>query len=172
VTPYELRLRGARFERELRGTVVAVEWEAVFFPWKPELDPRQDLEGWRRLATGPEAVHTKTGSLDFNYGWRGPKELALGDSVRARGPGGDHFGMIAKATLPLLAGRWRFVTLSDDGIRVTVDGRTVIENWTWHGPTKDEGVFEQVEAREVELRVEHFEIDGYAVLRLDVETFP
>ncbi len=72
----------------------------------------------------------------------------------------------------LPAGRWRFTTLSDDGVRVMVDGRVVLENWTWHGPTQDSGVWEQpAEAadREIEVVVEHFEIDGYAVLKLTIE---
>jgi hypothetical protein len=80
--------------------------------------------------------------------------------------------MVAKTSLVLPSGRWRLTTLSDDGIRVVVGGRTRIENWTWHGPTRDEAVFEQRETGEVELRVEHFEIDGYAVLRLDLEPLP
>jgi hypothetical protein len=172
VTPYELSLRGERFERVLRGTIVAADWEVVFFAWKPEVDPRKDLAGWRKLAEGADAVRVKTGGLDFNYGWRGPKDLGLGEAVSARGPGGDHFGMIARTTFVLPAGRWRLTTLSDDGIRVVAGGRRLIENWTWHGPTKDEAVFEQRETGEVELLVEHFEIDGYAVLRLDLEPAP
>jgi parallel beta-helix repeat protein len=169
VTPYELTLRGDGLERQLRGTLVAATWDVVFFPWKPEVDPRNDLAGWRRLAAGAEAVQARVGALDFNYGWRGPKDLDLGGAVARRGPGGDHFGMIARTSLALPAGKWRFRTLSDDGVRVTVAGRPVIENWTWHGPTRDEGVFEQAGAGAVEVVVEHFEIDGYAVLRLDLE---
>ena len=49
-----------------------------------------------------------------------------------------------------------------------MDGRPVIENWTWHGPTTDEGVFTQPRAGEVDLVVEHFEIDGFATLRVDI----
>ena len=77
--------------------------------------------------------------------------------------------MIARTTLPLPAGSWRFSTLSDDGVRVTVNGHPVIENWAWHGPTHDAGVYEQAAAGEVAIEVEHFEIDGYATLSLQVE---
>ena len=48
-------------------------------------------------------------------------------------------------------------------------GRKVTENWTWHGPTPNEGVFEQPADGDVEIAVEHFVIDGYAVLKLDLE---
>lgn len=172
VTPFEVLLTGENFHRVLRGTLVAATWDVAFFPWKPEQNPRLDLTGWRRLADGPEAVRTRLGALDFNYGWRGPRDLGLGETVTQRGPGGDHFGMIARTSLTLPAGRWRFRTLSDDGVRVLVNGRPVIENWTWHGPTPDEGIIEQAADGEVAVTVEHFEIDGYAVLRLELEPAP
>lgn len=169
VTPFEVVLTGENFQQVLRGTLVAATWDVVFFPWKPGTDPREDLAGWRRLANSPEAVRARLGALDFNYGWRGPRDLGLGETLAQRGPGGDHFGMVARTRVTLPAGRWRFRTLSDDGVRVAVNGRAVIENWTWHGPTRDEGIFEHPAAGEVEVTVEHFEIDGYAVLRLEVE---
>jgi hypothetical protein len=77
--------------------------------------------------------------------------------------------MIATAKLRLPAGRWEVRTLSDDGVRVTVDGRVIIENWTWHGPTRDRGEHLQSAAGEVEVKVEHFEIDGYAALVFELD---
>ena len=91
--------------------------------------------------------------------------MKLSPELTAQGPGPDHFGMIARARIELPAGRWRFSTLSDDGVRVRVDQQTVLENWTWHGPTRDSAEFEQSETREVDLVLEHFEIDGDAVLQ-------
>jgi hypothetical protein len=172
VTPYQLELSGEGFRRSVRGTIVAAKWETVFFPWTTDRDPRQNVDGWRQLANGANAVRATLDALDLNYGWRGPKEMKLAPSINDRGPGADHFGMIAQTRLKLAAGRWRFTTLSDDGIRVLASGRPVIENWGWHGPTRDEGVFDQAEGGEVDLVVEHFEIDGYAVLRLDLEPLP
>src|SRR4030095_13997979 len=97
------------------------------------------------------------------------QQAKLGDAIRERGPGGDHFGMTARTSLWLPRGQWRFATRSDDGVRVTANGRKVIENWAWHGPTSDEGNWSQAADGEVELAVEHFEIDGYAVLRFEIE---
>ena len=65
-------------------------------------------------------------------------------------------------------GKWRFTTISDDGVRVLIDAKTVIENWTWHVPTKDSKVLELAEDREVDVIVEYFEIDGNATIKLDV----
>jgi hypothetical protein len=77
--------------------------------------------------------------------------------------------MIATTSLRLPAGRWKIRTLSDDGIRVTADAKPIIDNWTWHGPTVNEGMLELDRERTVELAVEYFEIDGYAVLELTLE---
>lgn len=122
-----------------------------------------------QFTPGADAIRATATALDFPYGWGGPRDQKLGDTVAKSGLGNDHFGMIARTKLQLPAGRWRFKTLSDDGIRVLVAGQSVIENWTWHGPTLDEGIFEQSVAAEVEIIVEHFEIDGYAILKLDIE---
>ncbi len=110
--------------------------------------------------------------LDPQYGWGGPSEQKLSESITAAKLGGDHFGMIAKTQLPLSAGTWEFTTLSDDGIRVVVDGKPIIENWAWHGPTRDVGELALIEGKTVEIVVEHFEIDGYSVLELGIAGKP
>jgi PA14 domain-containing protein len=94
--------------------------------------------------------------------------LGLSSQVTAAKFGSDHFGMIARARLPLSKGTWEFSTLSDDGIRVTVDKKPVIENWTWHGPTRDTGKLVLAADETVEIVVEHFQIDGYAVLEFSL----
>jgi len=99
----------------------------------------------------------------------GPRDLKLSEAITEAGPEANHFGMIATSKLLLPAGRWRISTLSDDGVRVMVDGEVVLENWTWHAPARDSAEFESTEERLVTLTVEHFEIDGYAVLELQIE---
>jgi hypothetical protein len=132
------------------------------------VDPRKDIHAWRKLARGPSSVSAKIKHLVFNYAWQGPSEQKLSDQVTNAKLGGDYFGMIATTHLPLSAGTWEFTTLSDDGIRVTIDDRAIIENWTWHGPTRDTGTINLSADKTVEVRVEHFEIDGYATLELKI----
>lgn len=169
IAPWQVRVRQGDFERTLAGTIVAAEWTVTFFPWSAEVDPREDLAGWRKLAGGDGAVRGMVAALDFPYGGGGPRNLDVSRKLDGPAPGADHFGMVARTRLQLPAGRWRFKTLSDDGVRVSVDGRPILENWTWHGPTPNETVFEQPADGEVELLVEHFEIDGYAVLQFEIE---
>ena len=85
------------------------------------------------------------------------------------GIGRDAFATIATTTVPLTAGRWHLRTVSDDGIRVFVDGEVVIERWNIHGPTPDEAVITLDAARTVAIKVEHFEKDGWAALQVTLE---
>ena len=169
VTEYEIELTGQGFKRILRGTHLRTEWNATFFSWRNGPDPRTHLQGWRALASKPDATHARLDSLRFPYGGRGPRDLGLSEEVTRSGPGGERFGMIATTRLPLPKGRWILRTSSDDGIRVQVEGRTLIENWTWHGPERNEAGFEAPGDREVLIEVEHFEIDGHAELNVELE---
>lgn len=170
VHPYVIKLRGKDFEAVYEDTLVVADWKVTFFPWTK--DPREDLEGWRAHADEASARSAEVDSLNFAYGHGGPKDAGISKAITEAGPGGDRFGMIATTKLRLTPGRWRVSTLSDDGVRVMVDGEPVLENWTWHGPTRDVGEFVVESERVAEVRVEHFEIDGHAVLELTIEPAP
>ena len=170
IHPYVMRVKANDFERELHGTLSSAVWDATFFKWTKDNDPRKDIDAWRNLAKGESAVSAKVSRLVFSYGWTGPSDQDISESVNTANLGGDYFGMIAKTHLPLSAGKWEFATLSDDGIRLTVDGKAIIDNWTWHGPTPDTATLELPTNKTVEITVEHFEIDGYAVLELKISS--
>jgi len=172
IHPYVMRVKADDFEEEIHGTLSSAVWDATFFKWTKDVDPRKDIQAWRELAQGKSAVSAKLNQLAFSYGGAGPSDQDLSKSITAAKLGGDYFGMIAKTNLPLSAGTWEFATLSDDGIRITVDGKTIIENWTWHGPTNNTGTLELRTNKTVEITVEHFEIDGYAVLELKISLHP
>ncbi|MCC6320644.1 MAG: right-handed parallel beta-helix repeat-containing protein [Phycisphaerales bacterium] len=170
VAPYAVKITGEGIDRTVRGTIIQADWKATFFSWADQADPREDLAGWRKLATSERAVTVDLKSLsELPYGHGGPKDQPAMQAMRDRLPGADKFGMIARTTLDLPKGKWKFSTLSDDGVRVTANGRNIIENWSWHAPTPDSGVFEQAAAGPVEIVVEHFEIDGFATLSLAIE---
>jgi hypothetical protein len=169
VRPYALKVKAAgKPLAEMKGTLLAAEWQATFFKWPTNSDPRTDLDRYRKLAEGPTAVSAQLDELSLRYGMRGPSDLGISDKVTAARFGRDHFGMIARARLPLSRGTWELSMLSDDGVRVTVDGKPVIENWTWHGPTRDSGTLDLTADKTVEIVVEHFQIDGYAVLEFSL----
>ena len=170
VASYRVRVASDGFAKELSGTIVAARWRVSVFPWK--IDPREDLDAWRKIAGGPDVQSAVVSKIDFPFGMGGPRDLKMSEAITRSGPGGNHFGLIAQTSLKLPKGRWRFRTNSDDGVRVLVNDNAVIENWTWHGPTNNDGVFEQTLEDEANIVVEYFEIDGFATLRLDIEPAP
>ncbi|MBC8403632.1 MAG: right-handed parallel beta-helix repeat-containing protein [Planctomycetes bacterium] len=156
-------------EQELRvaGEFLSTEWEVRMFA-TPQ-DPREQPEAWLKQAFSDDAWVVKLDHLHLAYGGGGPKDLKL-DAATAvpANLGSDYFGTRAQTTLQLPAGEWQITMLSDDGIRVLVDGKIVIDNWTWHAPTEDIGSFELKHAQDVEIVVEHFELNGYSVLEFEL----
>ena len=173
VQPFNLTLRGNTadgqpWEHTLNGTLIQTRWQVAFFPWTDANDPREDLQGWQRLAQGKDAVTATLPGLAFPYGFGGPSDQAVPDNVKRARLAPDRFGMIARSRMPLAAGTWRITTVSDDGVRVLVDGEPIIDNWTWHPPQTDTATFTLDRDRDVRIEVMHFEIDGGATLEFDI----
>ncbi|MCA9288967.1 MAG: right-handed parallel beta-helix repeat-containing protein [Phycisphaerales bacterium] len=187
VTPYTLTLDGIA-SGEFTGVLLRVEWDVRAFA--SPCDPRTDPDAWR--AAADTGVRGTLHNLRLRFG-NGSIGNLRGEGLNSNEgtgmpPGPDHFGTIATTSLRLPPGRWRITTLSDDGVRVYVNDEAIIDNWTWHGPTRDVGEFAVPEPSEpqsspnvpipadpaaplplTQIRVEHFELDGYAVLEVEIE---
>jgi len=124
--------------------------------WKWERDPREEGAWEALVATKPLAV-IESDRLDGVWGGGGPKDVAP-----------DRFATRAETKVRLPKGRYELKTLSDDGVRVLVDGKVVQDDWTWH-PPKENATALDLDAGEHTIVVEHFEIDGYAVLRFELK---
>ena len=157
VLPYELTAETASGPLRAKAALAPVSWDVTFFP--SAVDPRQDVETWRREGRS-QGVRVSLPALDLPFGSGGPEDL---ESTA------DHFGTIATATVHVPAGVWRIRTTSDDGIRVWLDDDLVIDDWTWHPPKMHTYELELAEGRQITFRVEHFELDGYAILSLELE---
>lgn len=181
VSTYAVQLSGEGFEREMSGTLIRARWLGRVFSWKDKVDPREDFEGWLKLARATDSRPFGASTIDFKFGWGGPKDMVrdgfMDDTSGKLGEveiGNDRFGLEAVGRLRMPAGAWRVRTVSDDGIRVSVavgEGEDVriIDNWTHHGPTPDEGRFvvDQDNALVI-IKVLYFEIDGYSMLTFEL----
>jgi hypothetical protein len=67
---------------------------------------------------------------------------------------------------PPVSGPYRLTTVSDDGVRLWLDGRLVIENWGDHAPTEDHAAVDLEAGRAAEVKVEYYQAGGGAVARL------
>jgi len=170
--PRTFRVRGEGSMRPFRCTVVAggkrfpvegvvlnARWRVRFWSWKA--DPREDAGAWTALLASPPLETRETPRLDF--AWRS-------DAPSKKVPA-DRFATRAETVMTLPAGRYELRTVSDDGVRVKIDGKTVLEDWTWHAPKEHKAVVE-LDGGEHGIVVEHFEIDGWAMLRFDLRPLP
>jgi len=130
-------------------------WDVRFFKWTK--DPREDAAAWTALLAGDPVETRRVDGLDYDW-----KAGAVSEKV-----GADKFGTLATCEVVTAAGKWRLSTVSDDGIRVWVDGNLVVDDWTHHGPTPHD-VDLDLAAGKHAIRVEHFEIDGWAALQVSL----
>jgi hypothetical protein len=156
LAPFDIVVKVGERTFSASGSVLSAKWTVRFWPWTK--DPREDAAAWKALVAGAPADTLTLDGLDLFWGGAAPST-----KVPA-----DRFATVAETTLDLPAGSYRIRTTSDDGIRVLVDGQVVIEDWTHHAPKEDVKTV-ALAAGPHTVRVEHFEIDGWAVLRLDVE---
>jgi Glycoside hydrolase family 44/PA14 domain/Fibronectin type III domain len=110
-----------------------------------------------RNFTGTRFTQTAA-AVDFEWGTGAP----------AAGIGADTFSVRWTGQLRAVeSGSYRFRTLSDNGIRIWVDGKRVINNWTSHRLATNTSVAVSLTAgQKYDVRVEYYDMTGPAVAKL------
>lgn len=148
----------------ISGHLLKVSWSVACFP--TSFDPRE-AEGSFRIAA--EKAHAITlPVLDLPFGMQGPSALAAKGRPFEPGLPRDHFGTTADAVLRLSPGDYELVVTSDDGVRVRLGEEILVDDWTHHAPRTVVKPFRVDEEKSIPLHVEHFELDGFAVLRVTI----
>jgi hypothetical protein len=96
-------------------------------------------------------------TLNFNWESRSPSALVSADNFSLRSTG----QVQAKTTE-----RYTFYTNSDDGIRLSIDGKKLIDRWDDHFPVEDSASIDLIEGRKYDIKVEYYERSGGAVNQL------
>ena len=65
-----------------------------------------------------------------------------------------------------VSGEYTFTTRSDDGVRLLVEGETVIDNWTNHAPTDDSGTITLEAGKRYDINLDFYENTGGATIKL------
>lgn len=76
-----------------------------------------------------------------------------------------NWSLEAAGTVTLPAGTYSLRTISDDAVRVWIDGALAIDSWTPHESLVD---YAPITAGEHKLRVEYRQVDGWVELRVDI----
>jgi len=99
--------------------------------------------------------------IDFGWGDTAPDEKVGGNNFSVRWSG-DVSAQFTET--------YTFYTITDDGLRLWVDGKLIIENWTLHGDTEDKGTIDLVAGRAYNVVMEYFENTSGATARLGWES--
>lgn len=131
----------------------ASSWDIRFFAWSDSTDPRTKTAAFENVLKGTPITTVTAPRLD--YMWYSPT---------IKGVPQEKFAVLATSRVLLPRGTYTLRTISDDAIRVWVDGKLVIDDWKNHDSAIDTAI---VHGGAHDLRVEYYQLDGWTELRLD-----
>ncbi|WP_017663385.1 PA14 domain-containing protein [Baaleninema simplex] len=103
-------------------------------------------------------VETRTDAT-VNFDWQGGNP--------ASGLADDGYSVRWTGELePRFNETYRFHTISDDGVRLWVDGELIIDKWQLQGPTEHTGTLDLEAGRRYDIQLEYFENKGGATAQL------
>jgi len=132
----------------------AQDWSMKVFAWSDGTDPRNKPDAFAALLRGPPLVTARASRLD--YMWYRPAIAGVPQSKWA---------LEASASVSLGPGTYTLRTISDDALRVWVDGTLAIDDWVAHESAVDAV---PLSAGRHTLRVQYYQVDGWTELRLDI----
>jgi hypothetical protein len=133
-----------RFEKKM-------DWVTQFYNCDDSTDPLKNPEAFAVLKNQKPVTEKSSDELAFAW-WDKPA-----DGVQA-----ERFATVSTAEFEVQAGAYIFELTSDDGARLYLDDKLLINNWDVHEPETDE-VTVSLTGRHT-LRVEHFDAGGFAAL--------
>jgi hypothetical protein len=143
-----------------------IAWNVKFFPWTEATDPRTKPDAFAALIKGQPYAMQLTDKLDY----------ASGGSFVPAAPA-DHFATVADGTFDITPGTYTVELTIDDGGRVWLDDKPLqfldaagkpAETWKYQGPTLYTAEV-TLAAGPHKFHVEHFDIDGYSALKLNLK---
>jgi beta-glucosidase len=140
----------------LQPKLLPVESEFLFTPDKKENGLKGEYFSNKELEGEPTIIRIDK-KLDFDFGTKSPGEKIKHNFFSIRWSG---FIKVKES------GKYTFGTLSDDGIRLFIDDKKVIENWNEHGIMIDEYVAKLEAGKEYKVKLEYYEEAGDAVIKL------
>ncbi len=151
--------------RDGRGTpfsysrfFVPIDWAVRFFDFGASPDAPSQPAAFAALVAGAPVATAKTDRLDYL------SSRAIADGVPI-----NHAALIAEGEVDLPGGQYELRTISDDGVRVWIDGDLAIDHWMQHESAIDRAA---IRAGRRRLRVEYFERTGFAELRVEIVKHP
>jgi parallel beta-helix repeat protein len=147
------RAAGARYRFTYGRFEPAQDWAMRVFAWTDSTDPRGRADAFAELLRGAPLLTRDAPRLDLE--WYRPQIQGVPD---------ERWALEATSSVTLPNGRYTLRTISDDAVRVWVDGRLAIDDWTPHESVVDHS---PLAAGRHEIRVQYYQVDGWVELRVD-----
>jgi nitrous oxidase accessory protein NosD len=132
----------------------AIAWQTRWWTWTEAQDPLTEPAAFAARLTQAPTMTADAARFDLISG-----------RVMVEGLPADRIALKAEGTVNLPGGAYELVTISDDGLRVWIDDRLVIDRWDIHGSTVDRV---PLAAGRHRIRLEYFESSGWAELKVRV----
>ncbi len=129
-------------------------WAQKIFAYSDSTDPFKQASAFAKLLTTTPLAERSASRLDWM--WSRPRDRAIP---------AEKMAMDATSSLELAPGRYTLRTLSDDAVRVWVDGRLVIDHFT---PHETAPAYATIAGGRHEVRVLYVQVGGWVELRLDI----
>jgi hypothetical protein len=133
-----------------------VDWRIRVHAWDQATDPRVNPGAFRDLLeSGDPLVDQEAARLEWL--WYRPRieNIPL-----------ERWALRAEGAVDLPPGEYRIQVISDDAVRVWVDGRLAIDAWEPHESRVDEA---RVFGGRHDLAVEYYQVDGWVELSIDIQ---
>ncbi len=95
--------------------------------------------------------------VNFDWDYNSPDPSMHNETYSARWEG---------SVVPRHSDTYNFYTYSDDGVRLWVDGRLIIDNWTDHPRTENIGYIHLNAGQKYPIKLEYYENTGRAIMQL------
>jgi parallel beta-helix repeat protein len=148
--PFNFNFR--RFEKKWN-------WQVDFFNYDDATDPILHPDAFAALLKQKPAASQTTPDLYYTW-WNKPAE----------GVQPDRFATRATTSFEIAPGQYTLELSSDDGARLYLDGKRLIDHWNVHEPETDE-ITVTLGGKHT-LLIEHFDATGFATLGLKITETP
>jgi hypothetical protein len=133
-----------------------IDWTIEFFEYGADTDPVKQPAAFAKLVAGTPLKTATANRLDYVSG------RSLEDGVPR-----DRFALAAEGSTRLPPGDYTLQVISDDGVRVWMDGAMILDEWTPHESKVSRVAI--AGGGERRFKVEYYDVTGFAELRFDIQ---
>jgi nitrous oxidase accessory protein NosD len=146
---------GKTYRFDYSRFAVPIDWTIRFFEYSDASDPVKQPDGFARLIAGNPLKTVSSTALDYVSG------RAIEDGVPR-----DRLALVAEGTANLEAGTYTLHVISDDGVRVWMDGALILDAWAPHESKVDTA---QIRGGRRRFKVAYYDVSGFAELRFNIQ---